>query len=187
MKKINNKGMTVVELILSFAILTILVLGLLKLVLDVKESMYVEEIYKDLNEYSNNLNYVLRNDFIVKRVKDVGFRFSGEEECPVIDNALGFCYKFIFEDLSSKVLVFNFETHSISYDHKVYPIPHSEEIQTAQYMRRIYPEGGCAAYGDDDYVSKEGGVIKVKFLMFYRNDVDCKNGYGLDIVHPIAQ
>ena len=186
MKKVNNKGMTVVELILSFAILTILVLGLLKLVLDVKESMYVEEIYRDLNEYSNKLNYVLRNDFIVDRVKNVSIAFPGEEGCPEIANGAGTCYNFEFEDSSHKVLVFNFETDSISYGGKVYPIPHSEEVLTGQSIKSLDPNSGCYKYDNTEYVSNDNGFIKVKFLMFYRNDVDCQNAYGLDIVHPIS-
>lgn len=52
----NNKGMTLVELIVTFSLLLILVVGLYNLILEVKFQMDQKQVAKDLTEYSSTMN-----------------------------------------------------------------------------------------------------------------------------------
>lgn len=62
----NNKGMTLVELIVTFSLLLIIVVGLYNLVLEVKFEMDEKQVAKDLTEYSSTMN----NDIHYNLLKD---------------------------------------------------------------------------------------------------------------------
>lgn len=52
----NNKGMTLVELLVTFSLLLILVIGMFNLILEVKFQLDEKQIAKDLTEYSSVIN-----------------------------------------------------------------------------------------------------------------------------------
>lgn len=62
----NNKGMTLVELIVTFSLLLIIVVGLYNLILEVKFEMDEKQVAKDLTEYSSTMN----NEIHYKLLKD---------------------------------------------------------------------------------------------------------------------
>lgn len=52
----NNKGMTLVELLVTFSLLLVLVIGMFNLILEVKFQLDEKQIAKDLTEYSSVIN-----------------------------------------------------------------------------------------------------------------------------------
>lgn len=63
----NNKGMTLVELIITFSLLMVIIVGMFNLILDVKLDLDNKQIAKDVVEYSNILNSDIHYDLIRKR------------------------------------------------------------------------------------------------------------------------
>lgn len=63
----NNKGMTLVELIVTFALVLVVVVGLYNLILEIKLQLEEKQVIKDVTEYSatvnNNIHYdILKNE-----------------------------------------------------------------------------------------------------------------------------
>ena len=63
----NNKGMTLVELLVTFSLLMIIVVGMFNLVLDVKMDLDNKQIAKDISEYSNFLNSDVHYELITRK------------------------------------------------------------------------------------------------------------------------
>ena len=62
--KINNKGMTLVELIVTFALLLVIVVGLYNLILEVKFEVDEKQIVKNTIEFSSLVNNDIHYDFL---------------------------------------------------------------------------------------------------------------------------
>ena len=61
--KLNNKGMTLVELLVTFSLLLVIVVGMFNLIMDVKFELDDKQVAKDFTEYSatisNDIHYNL--------------------------------------------------------------------------------------------------------------------------------
>lgn len=71
MKKINNKGMTIVELILTFAVLMVIVVGLLEVVLEAKQDVTDSNYVKQMEEYRTLVTKTIQDDLIKKKLTSV--------------------------------------------------------------------------------------------------------------------
>lgn len=60
----NNKGMTLVELLVTFSLLLVLVIGMFNLILEVKFQLDEKQIAKDLTEYSSVINNDIHYDLL---------------------------------------------------------------------------------------------------------------------------
>ncbi len=63
-KEFNNKGMTLVELIITFSLLMIVVVGMFNLILDIKLDMDDKQIIKSYIDYSSYYSNILNYDFV---------------------------------------------------------------------------------------------------------------------------
>lgn len=64
MKSLNNKGMTAVELLVTFTILSVVVVGLLDMVLNYKDKEQQKSIKSSIIDYENKLQKTIQDDFI---------------------------------------------------------------------------------------------------------------------------
>ncbi len=71
MKKMNNKGMTIVELILTFAVLMVIVVGLLEVVLEAKQDVTDSNYVKQMEEYRTLVTKTIQDDLIKKKLTSV--------------------------------------------------------------------------------------------------------------------
>lgn len=71
MKKINNKAFTVVELIITFSIVMVISLGLLKVVDSYREKQQNELYKKEILSYKNEVIKRIEDDFLDKAVKNI--------------------------------------------------------------------------------------------------------------------
>lgn len=65
--KINNKGMTLVELLVTFSLLLIIVVGLYNLILEVKFEIDDKQIVKDTTEYSSLINNDIHYNLLIDK------------------------------------------------------------------------------------------------------------------------
>lgn len=86
MKKINNKAFTVVELIITFSIVMVISLGLLKVVDSYREKQQNELYKKEILSYKNEVIKRIEDDFLDKAVKNIeGINaLSGYNQCITI-------------------------------------------------------------------------------------------------------
>ena len=75
-KKLNNKGMTLVELIITFAVLTVIVVSMLVIVNEISE---VTSLKEEMNAITDYKNIVLKNiqDDITKNGKILNTSYCG--------------------------------------------------------------------------------------------------------------
>lgn len=71
MEKINNKAFTVVELIITFSIVMVISLGLLKVVDSYREKQQNELYKKEILSYKNEVIKRIEDDFLDKAVKNI--------------------------------------------------------------------------------------------------------------------
>ena len=71
MEKINNKAFTVVELIITFSIVMVISLGLLKIVDSYREKQQNELYKKEILSYKNEVIKRIEDDFLDKAVKNI--------------------------------------------------------------------------------------------------------------------
>lgn len=64
---INNKGMTLVELIITFALVLVIVVGLYNLILEVKFQMEEKQESRDLTQFSANVNNDIHYNLLANR------------------------------------------------------------------------------------------------------------------------
>lgn len=114
MKKLNNKGMTLVEIIVTFAILMVIVLEMVNLSVDVNNKSKINEFKKELTEYSNNIRKTIQNDMIVLNVRKI-------EQNPTNQS-----YILEFEDKTIKELII--KNNVIIYDNELYKFKDSEYL-----------------------------------------------------------
>ena len=67
----NNKGFTVVELIVTFVLVMSLAVGLFAVVDGYREKQQKETILKELNSYKNEILKIVQDDFLNKGIVDI--------------------------------------------------------------------------------------------------------------------
>ena len=60
----NNKGMTLVELLVTFSLLLVIIVGMFNLIMEVKNDFDDKRIGRDFTEYSSNMNSAIQYDLI---------------------------------------------------------------------------------------------------------------------------
>lgn len=64
---VNNKGMTLVELLVTFSLLLVLVIGMFNLIMEVKTQLDEKQVAKDFTEYSSMINNDIHYDLLKKK------------------------------------------------------------------------------------------------------------------------
>ena len=115
MEKINNKAFTVVELIITFSIVMVISLGLLKVVDSYREKQQNELYKKEILSYKNEVIKRIEDDFLDKAVKNI-------EGIDVIEHpGYNQCITITFGDNTTKDLCAN--NLEIKYDNIKYKYP----------------------------------------------------------------
>ncbi len=81
----NNKGMTLVELIVTFSLLMIIIVGMFNLIMDVKGNLDDKKMAKELTEYSSTIGNQIQYDLIRKSVWSIGCKNSAYDNWTVLE------------------------------------------------------------------------------------------------------
>lgn len=104
MNKLNNKGMTVVEIVLTFSIIMIIVVGMLTIVVNYRGKISTSLTRLKLETTKNTLTQSIYDDILklgVKKIED----FSNSSENPLCNvEGLNRCIVITFQDNSEKAL-----------------------------------------------------------------------------------
>ena len=106
---VNNKGMTLVELLVTFSLLLVLVIGMFNLIMEVKTQLDEKQVAKDFTEYSSMINNDIHYDFLKKKPFAIVYKNKSEDDWKYQYNSEGSCslldgskYSFRLEDSSFK-------------------------------------------------------------------------------------
>lgn len=81
----NNKGMTLVELIVTFSLLMIIIVGMFNLIMDVKGNLDDKKMAKELTEYSSTVGNQIQYDLIRRSVISIGYKDSDDGGWSVLE------------------------------------------------------------------------------------------------------
>ena len=70
----NNKGMTLVEVLVTFSLLMVIVIGMFNLILDVKGDLDEQQTAKDFSEFSNLINHDIHMDLLKNKPFAIAIR-----------------------------------------------------------------------------------------------------------------
>ena len=70
----NNKGMTLVEVLVTFSLLMVIVVGMFNLILDVKGDLDAKQTGKDFSEFSNLINHDIHMDLLKNKPFAIAIR-----------------------------------------------------------------------------------------------------------------
>lgn len=115
--KINNKGFTLVELVLGFALLAIIVMGMLSISLNYRYSVKTSNRRIGLTQYKNSITRLIQDDILEKGILDINY-------CN--DDVLT-CVTFTFRDSTTKNLSFSNNNQAlnnryIQYGNRKFPV-----------------------------------------------------------------
>lgn len=163
MKKLNNKGMSLVELIIVFVVLMVLVYGMMSIVMTLKSRLNTVKFEKDMLEYKTLLTKTIEKDLIENTVSDVS--------CLGNNCTLSLTNK----DLKKiqKNISFNITNKSITYDNVEYKIPQQDFIEI---------DNNASIKKDGNYFVVNIPIYEIK----YEIGNNAKINYGINIIYPMG-
>ena len=152
-KKLNNSGMTLVELLVTFSLVMIMAIGIFNLVLEVRKDLDDKEVMKNYTTYSNDINNKIHYDLIRNKPFVIAYKNSETDNwfCKYSDN--------------SNCNVIN-DILSVTYKNK------SKDSFSLNSLCTIYP---CAIYG---YLDKNN-EISFKAISINKNIDNTNKKYGI--------
>lgn len=175
--KLNNKGMTLVETIIAFAIIALISTALLTLIMKVREKNNAEKFNQDMLEYKNTVVKAIEDTLLVdNKIFSVECEGLSNHVCPSGNVAVTLSRE------NSSVINFNnniltdnlTSDYYLSFNNKQYVIPNSQDI--AEPTMSVSLEDG-----DNNNVN-DTLIIEVSYYELY--DEDRINNLGFKVVIP---
>ena len=176
MKKLNNKGMTIIELTLSFIFVFTLAFSMYQLLFNYRVKQNEESIKAQMLDYKNQVTMAIQNDISEKRLKSIDYCTNGGK---VVDR----CLILYFNDGTTKQLAV--EKGTKEYDGDEY------EIDYITYGGIIYESADALlleyrpnymlyhTYETNNLEDDNVTIYRIS-IPIYHNDLE--GNYGIEIV-----
>lgn len=96
--KLNNKGMSIIEVVLTFVLIMAIVTGLLTVMMNYRDKASLSLKKNDLDTLKNTLTKDIQDDILKLKVREMNL----DGECKTISN-LQNCVNIVFQDGTSKI------------------------------------------------------------------------------------
>lgn len=176
MKKLNNKGFTVVELTLSFVLVFTLAFSMYQLLFNYRVKQNEESIKAQLTDYRDQVTLAIQNDISDKKLKNIDY-------CMMGSNVVDRCLVLNFNDGTSKQLAvekgiktYNGEDYDINYITYGGIIYESSDAILLEYRANYMLYN---TYESDNLEDSRVNVYKIS-IPIYHNDLE--GNYGIEIV-----
>lgn len=178
--KLNNSGITVVELVVTFALVMIIVVGMLDIIAELKDASSEKILQRQLLEYNSTITQIIQDDLIRKKA-------IGVSACPN-NQKQKLCYNIAFDGGVSKQLIINMvsdlETKKyISYDGIIYPLPQQSLTEFRDSAVLYNPSGNLNEINNVEIKIDSNNFLHIYIPFFV---VDDETNHGIDIVYPIG-
>ncbi len=172
----NKKGMTSIEFLAAFAIISVIVVGLFDVVLNYKNRQQEEAVYAAVTAYANSLQKVIQDDLIKNRLSSVSI--SGKTATLGMKNTSSKTLSITAGSYNSSMSVVS--VGSIKYNNINYPLPDIEDL-TVDSSSSITTE--TENENNYKYLKIHIALRHANFL--YRIDESEYGIYDFDITCPI--
>lgn len=183
MKKLNNKGITIVELIISFSILMVIAIGMLNVVNEIRSLANEKLENKKIVEFKNDLYKDFHKLMMTKGFKSL-------DDCST-SNVV--CKEIIFDDDSSTTFKINLLSKEIYFNNYKYIIPYSNEINFLNNYESNCTTNCVTITNDENFliinipyfktVILDDQLIDSNFKTEFTNNMDNYN-LGFKIIYP---
>ncbi len=199
LKKLNNRGMTAVEILVCFVLMSILAVSMYSSIASYKNKQSIESAKEKIFTYKNLLTKEIQDDLIKKGLVSAEISETINETKGKPENLPSKVFKvdFLFRDGSKKQLVIN---RRLASDYSVVDCA-SEKINDA-FSIQYGEEGNLMTYDLPDVgygenqcgekvldlrinnvdINKDNNILTI-YIGFYHPDLGTR--YGIDIVCPI--
>ena len=199
LKKLNNRGMTAVEILVCFVLMSILAVSMYSSIASYKNKQSIESAKEKIFTYKNLLTKEVQDDLIKKGLVSAEISETINETKGKPENLPSKVFKvdFLFRDGSKKQLVIN---RRLASDYSVVDCA-SEKINDA-FSIQYGEEGNLMTYDLPDVgyvenqcgekvldlrinnvdINKDNNILTI-YIGFYHPDLGTR--YGIDIVCPI--
>ncbi len=199
LKKLNNRGMTAVEILVCFVLMSILAVSMYSSIASYKNKQSIESAKEKIFTYKNLLTKEIQDDLIKKGLVSAEISETINETKGKPENLPSKVFKvdFLFRDGSKKQLVIN---RRLASDYSVVDCS-SEKINDA-FSIQYGEEGNLMTYDLPDVgygenqcgekvldlrinnvdINKDNNILTI-YIGFYHPDLGTR--YGIDIVCPI--
>lgn len=199
LKKLNNRGMTAVEILVCFVLMSILAVSMYSSIASYKNKQSIESAKEKIFTYKNLLTKEIQDDLIKKGLVSAEISETINETKGKPENLPSKAFKvdFLFRDGSKKQLVIN---RRLASDYSVVDCA-SEKINDA-FSIQYGEEGNLMTYDLPDVgygenqcgekvldlrinnvdINKDNNILTI-YIGFYHPDLGTR--YGIDIVCPI--
>lgn len=200
MKKLNNKGMTIVEILVCFVLVVAISASLFKTLNNYRSKQQLESDRSQIIKYKNLLTKEIQTDLITKNVIDANIEGPISEDSN--ERKTKYIITFTFKDNSSKQLIIT--KHLAAYsietgtdDEIITDIPKSQDIDDKfiiSYGGINYKLPNLGSYenpnGKTVYdfkinnidINKDNNILSI-YIGFYHHEFGTR--YAIDIVCPI--
>ncbi len=187
--KLNNKGVSIIEIVLTFALIMVMTMGMLSIVFNYREKASISMEKLDLDTFKNTLTKEIQDDILTLGVKEINT--SGE----CLTNAeLNSCINIVFLDGNSKAFgtskvnnndVDSIENKFLYYDGLKYKI--------VDKLPNKIPDGRKAVdfqtikiqdqniLSTDSMVLENGTVVTFYSIDVYISHIDFDEDFGIHI------
>ena len=156
----NDKGFTLVELIVSIVLITIIIVPIFTITINFRNRENIASDKAQLLEYKNTLTYDIQKDILDNGLKT----FATNTTCNVKE-----CFILTFQDGSQKHL--NLAAKAVTYDNKSYPLA-IEDAKIALDDYNIY----------DDIIKENDNYIYFEIPIEYMESDTSKANYNVRII-----
>ncbi len=158
--KLNNKGMTAIEMLVSFVIIVAITVGLYDTVLNYQNKQQIESFYSEVIAYTNSLQKVLQDELIKEHVTSV-----------TVNDTDGYRATFYYSTGTSKQLLFVPMT--------------SNSVGNVRYGGFNYPPPQMADFGlgEESKIEVFSDFVKITLVFHHPNFTD--GIYAIKITAPL--
>ena len=136
MKKLNNKGLTLVEILVSFSIAAIVVISMFNVVMNYQQEASMESVKSEIVSYKNTITKTIQTDIIKGNLRSVHLDVSNQNDITTYTMKMRFNKSVNYSGRGSavyyktlKVIASNTKENYIEYD----DVNVNGELQTVRY------------------------------------------------------
>ena len=188
--KLNNKGMSIIEIVLTFALIMVMVIGMLTIVMSYRDKASLSIKKLEMDTFKNTLTKDIQDDILKLGIEEVDM----DGECATIAG-LSRCVNIVFKDGSQKVFGTSLinvndrdsiENKFLYYDGEKYKLHDTlpEKIpngRTILDFQSITIEDNNIL-STDSAILTDGTVVNIYSIDVYVSHVDFEEDFGIHIV-----
>lgn len=195
MKKLNEKGLSVIEIVLTFTLVMVIASGILTIIMNYRQKAQIEMKRLELVTYKNTLTKEIQTDILDRGIYEI----NTGGLCTNTSSEYGGCINLVFKDGVEKVLAVSklddanstnlknlLNNKYIKYGDTKYPIEDKlpDEIpdgRSSKDFQNIYINSDNFLTSDTA-ILQNGETVKIYSIDIYIEHIDYDDDFGIHIV-----